>query len=261
MTASDLLTLARGDGSRIVEPRRTIARNEAEWRALWAAHGGPSLPVPHVDFASRMVAAVFAGERPTPGYDVDIVDSRRERTALALVVESGRPAADLIVPQIVTTPFHIVSIPREDGDVIFVDAAGSGTAGRQPARPSVPATARASSTGLDPTIAAALAYLVGPVSGVLILLAERSSRYVRFHAWQSILGLGGLWAIGFACYLLAFLALFVSPSGFKVMLWLAGLTWLVWIGVWIVCLVKAFGGEIWLLPIAGPRADRLAGRQ
>ncbi len=117
----------------------------------------------------------------------------------------------------------------------------------------------ASSTGLAPTTAAALAYLVGPVSGVLILLVERSSRYVRFHAWQSIVGLGGLWAVGFALYVLAFLALFVSPTLFRVMLWLAGFIWVGWVVVWIVCLVKAFSGQVWKLPVAGEHAGRRAG--
>jgi uncharacterized membrane protein len=48
-----------------------------------------------------------------------------------------------------------------------------------------------SSTGLDAHVAATLAYLAGPFSGVLILLAERTNSYVRFHAWQSVIGLGG----------------------------------------------------------------------
>ncbi len=116
-----------------------------------------------------------------------------------------------------------------------------------------------SSTGLDPALAAALAYLAGPLSGALILLAERSSRFVRFHAFQSIIGLGGLWLIGFGLYVLAFLALFVSPAAFRVLLWLAGITWAFWVGVWIVCLVKAFNGEAWEMPVAGPRAARRAG--
>ena len=51
-----------------------------------------------------------------------------------------------------------------------------------------------SSTGLDPAVAAALSYLAGPFSGVLVLLAERTNPFVRFHAWQSIIGLGGLGA-------------------------------------------------------------------
>ena len=35
-----LTTIASGDGSRIVEPRRMIVRDAAEWRALWAVHLG-----------------------------------------------------------------------------------------------------------------------------------------------------------------------------------------------------------------------------
>src|SRR5688572_22101 len=96
----------------------------------------------------------------------------------------------------------------------------------------------ASSTGLEPPFAAALAYLAGPFSGVIILLAERSNRFVRFHAWQSILGLGGLAAIGFALLFLAFAGLFFSPTLFTFFYWLSGLTVLVWLGVWGVCLFK-----------------------
>jgi uncharacterized membrane protein len=261
MTPSGVETVARGEGSRIVEARRMVVRTEAEWRALWAAHGGPTLPAPQVDFATRMVAAVFAGERPTPGYDVEIADIRREGPALALVVESHRPDPGMIAPQIIMTPFHIVSLPRYDGHVIFVEGGAGAAKARRAAPTSVPPEVVTSSTGLEPTIAAALAYLVGPVSGVLILLAERSSRYVRFHAWQSIIGLGGLWAIGFVLYLFAFVALLVSPTAFRVMLWLAGLTWLAWVIVWIVCLVKAFSGEMWKLPIAGSQAEQRAGPQ
>ena len=119
-------------------------------------------------------------------------------------------------------------------------------------------THQPSSTGLEPTTAAALAYVVGPLSGVLMLIVERSSGYVRFHAWQSIIGLGSLWAIGLVLYLLAFLALFVSASGFRVMLWLAGLTWLAWVLLWIFCLVKAATGETWRMPVAGALAGRKA---
>ena len=55
-----------------------------------------------------------------------------------------------------------------------------------------PSGEEVSTTGLDAHIAAALAYLAGPFSGGLVLMAERTSGYVRFHAWQSVLGLGGL---------------------------------------------------------------------
>ena len=42
-----------------------------------------------------------------------------------------------------------------------------------------------SSTGLDPNLAAALAYLLGFLTGILFLVIEKDSKFVRFHALQS----------------------------------------------------------------------------
>jgi uncharacterized membrane protein len=113
-----------------------------------------------------------------------------------------------------------------------------------------------SSTGLEPNIAAALAYLAGPLSGVLLLVVERSSRFVRFHAVQSIVGLGGLWLLAAAFGLLAVLTVFISATGFAALLYAAWITGAAWIVVWIICLVKAFTGQTWKLPIAGRYAER-----
>ena len=118
-----------------------------------------------------------------------------------------------------------------------------------------------SSTGLDAHVAAALAYLAGPFSGALVLLAERTSSYVRFHAWQSVLGLGGLGLLATAIYLLAFLSLFVAATTlFKALLMVSWVLWAVWIVCWAVCLMKAFTRRRWKLPIAGTYAERLAAR-
>lgn len=116
----------------------------------------------------------------------------------------------------------------------------------------------ASSTGLEPQFAAALAYLAGPFSGLILLLAERTNRFVRFHAWQAIIGLGGLGMLAVALLLGAFLGLFLSPSMFTVLYMLAGITAVVWLGVWALCLVKSFGGSALRLPFAGRYAERKA---
>ena len=127
------------------------------------------------------------------------------------------------------------------------------------AGPSLPPGAPGSSTtGLDPALASALAYLAGPLSGVLLLVAERSSTEVRFHAWQSIIALGALWVLGFFLYVLAFTALFVSAAGFRVLLWLAALVWAGWIVLWVICLVKAYQGQRFKRPLAGDLAERKA---
>lgn len=118
----------------------------------------------------------------------------------------------------------------------------------------------ASSTGLEPQFAAALAYLAGPFSGLVILLAERTNRYVRFHAWQAVAGLGALGLLVVVLWLAAFLGLFVSPSLFRTLLALAVITAVLWVVLWAVCLFKAFGGAAWKLPLAGSFAQRRASR-
>jgi uncharacterized membrane protein len=117
-----------------------------------------------------------------------------------------------------------------------------------------------SSTGLDPNLAAALAYLAGPFSGVVILLVERANRYVRFHAWQSILGLGGLGVLSAATLILSFATLLISPFLFTMMYRFSEVVAVVWLVAWIVCLVKAFSGARWEMPIVGRYAGRLAER-
>lgn len=113
-----------------------------------------------------------------------------------------------------------------------------------------------SSTGLDPKFAAALAYLAGPFSGVTILLAERRSVYVRFHAWQAIVGLGGIAFLAIALLLSAFLALFISPTAFTVMYRLAAAVAILWLVAWMVCLYQAFTGKRWEMPLVGKYAAK-----
>jgi uncharacterized membrane protein len=115
-----------------------------------------------------------------------------------------------------------------------------------------------SSTGLDPKTASALAYLAGPFSGVLILWVETAHRGVRFHAWQSIVGLGGLGLAVLACYVAAAAALLVSATLVSVLLIAANVIWAVLIVAWAVCLWKALSGERWKLPLAGRYAERFA---
>ena len=117
-----------------------------------------------------------------------------------------------------------------------------------------------SSTGLDPHVAAALAYLAGPFSGVLVLLAERTSPYVRFHAWQSVLGLGGLGVLVALLLGLAFASVIVSATAFRVLLVTTWVVWVLWLVCWAVCLVKAFTRRRWKLPVAGAYAERLSVR-
>jgi uncharacterized membrane protein len=263
---SGLETIARGNSSRIAQPRRVVARSEDEWRALWSAHAGPEVPAPWVDFATRVVAAVFIGERPTSGYSVAIDRATRDGDALLLEVEVQHPPQGAITAQVITSPFHIAAVPRYDeGPIRFTPSIPSPDS-RAPSPESPVASPERkkhgfspSSTGLTPPVAGALAYLAGPFSGALIVAVERSSRFVKFHAWQALVGLGVLGIAATFFLILAFVMLLMSPAAFWVMLWCAAITAVVWVAAWAVCLVQAYRGRLWKLPLAGPYAERRAG--
>jgi uncharacterized membrane protein len=274
MMPDGITTLAKGESSEILDPARHVIRDAAAWQALWSSHAGPGSQAPPVDFGTEMVVAAFAGERPTPGHGIEIVGARRESASLAVNVSEVQPPRGMIAPQLIVSPFHIVTVPRYEGTVRFTDASGTpfrqpngddDTPRRQPTdevdRLFVRAAADAaapSSTGLEPNFAAALAYLAGPFSGLLILLVERSNAFVRFHAWQAILGLGGLGLLSAGTLVFSFLTLLLSPLAFTVMYRLSEVLAIVWVLAWVICLIKAFGGSRWHMPVAGRYAERLA---
>jgi uncharacterized membrane protein len=125
-----------------------------------------------------------------------------------------------------------------------------------PAPPAVPVNPP-SSTGLSPTTASALAYAAGPVSGAIVLLAESTNPDVRFHAWQSILAIGGLGLLVFLGYVAAVVSLFVSATAVALIVRLSMALWIVLLLVWAFCLWKALAGERVKLPLAGDWAERM----
>jgi uncharacterized membrane protein len=145
--------------------------------------------------------------------------------------------------------------PVEDGGSVHTTPSSRSAPG-----PVADAGATPSSTGLEPNFAAALGYLAGPFSGILILLVERDSGYVRFHAWQAVLGLGGLGLLAAATLVFSFLTLLLSPLAFTVMYRLSEIVAVVWVIAWVWCLIKAFAGRPWKMPVAGRYAERLATR-
>jgi uncharacterized membrane protein len=248
-------TIAQGDGSRIMQARRAVARDDREWQTLWAAHAGPESDPPRVDFDTRMVVAVFAGQRPA-AWHVEIVSSRADAdAALAILIDERRGSPGAAGAPLSSSPYHIASLPRHTGSVHFAAAPRAVAAGRGTPRGR---DGDPSSTGLEPTTAGALAYLAGPLSGSLMLAVEQTSRFVRFHAWQALLGLGVLGFVAVVCLGLAFLLLLLSPTAFWTMLWVAAALGVTWVALWAFCVLQAYRGVRWKMPLAGGFAERRA---
>ncbi len=129
---------------------------------------------------------------------------------------------------------------------------------------------------LEAHVAAGLSYLT-PVAGLIFFLMEKTNRFVRFHAMQSIiLGVGYIvWIIvfGFVLPIVLGTAGGVADSatgntgafGLGSSLLSCGLVCLSWVGglaffgFWIWGIVSAFTGKYTKLPIIGGFAEKLAG--
>ncbi len=109
--------------------------------------------------------------------------------------------------------------------------------------------ADASSTGLDRNVGGLLSYVCGPISGIIFLIIEKKSAFVRFHAMQSTVTFAGLFVIGLITNVLPVLGVLIS-------LLLAPVTLI----LWIILMYKAFQGERFKLPLVGDWAEQLLSR-
>jgi uncharacterized membrane protein len=91
-----------------------------------------------------------------------------------------------------------------------------------------------------------------PAVALLFLPQFRGSRFVRFHAWQSIF----LWGAFFLAALIGIL--FSNIAAAVALLLLAILGSLAMFFLWIVLSLKAWQGERFELPLFGLLAERLS---
>lgn len=95
---------------------------------------------------------------------------------------------------------------------------------------------------LEPRLAAVLCYMLGIVTGIILLRVERKDRFVRFHALQSI-----------AFTSLAVVALLLlSMSGMGAIVWAIAVgAW----AVWVILMLRAARGDFFQLPFIGRWAE------
>jgi hypothetical protein len=114
-------TVARGHHSGLEDSREAVVRTESEWKALWKEHAAEQ-SAPAVDFAKSIVAGVFLGSRSTGGYAVEIIAVERQGADAIVRYRETKPDPNMIVTQVLTSPFHIVSFEKATGEVTFQKA-------------------------------------------------------------------------------------------------------------------------------------------
>lgn len=121
-----------------------------------------------------------------------------------------------------------------------------------------------SSTGLSVNAAGLLCYVAGWVTGIVFVVLEKKSTFVKFHAWQSIMVFGVLTvahlilstilgAIAAATFPFSVgLAIFANVMG-----WLIGVAMFI---LWIILIIQAGTGKMWKVPGAGDWAEKQASK-
>ena len=114
-----MTTIARGGVSSVMEPREAVVRTAAEWTSLWRDHAGAEAEPPEVDFGKQMVIGVFLGSRNTGGYAVEITAVEQQGDAIVVRYTETKPGPGMLLAQVITSPFHLVSVPQVSGTVTF----------------------------------------------------------------------------------------------------------------------------------------------
>ena len=102
-----------------------------------------------------------------------------------------------------------------------------------------------SSTGLSANVAGLLCYVAGWITGIIFIVLEKKSIFVKFHAWQSIMTFG------------------VLTVAYLIFSWIPFIGWIlsILIGIlmfvlWIILIIQAGTGKMWKVPWAGDWAEK-----
>lgn len=106
-----------------------------------------------------------------------------------------------------------------------------------------------SSTGLDPKVAGLLCYLGVFVTGIIFLVLEKQSRFVKFHAMQSIVVFAGLFVLNIVLSMIPFIGILfgflLTPISFI---------------LWIALMLLALQGRYFKVPFIGDWIEQQANK-
>ena len=106
-----------------------------------------------------------------------------------------------------------------------------------------------SSTGLSANVAGLLCYVLTWVTGIIFVVLEKKSTFVKFHAWQSIMTFGVLTVAELILAWIPFVGWILSI--------LIGILMFV---LWIILMIQAETGKMWKVPLAGDWAEKQANK-
>src|SRR4030042_6593238 len=118
-----------------------------------------------------------------------------------------------------------------------------------------------SSTGMSANVAGLLCYVAGWITGIVFVVLEKKSTFVKFHAWQSIMTFGALTVIQIILSILGAIAVATLSFGLWQFAHVLGIiVWVITVALWIVLMLLAYQGKMWKVPGAGNWAEQQANK-
>jgi uncharacterized membrane protein len=122
-----------------------------------------------------------------------------------------------------------------------------------------------SSTGMSANTAGLLCYVAGWITGIIFAVWEKKSKFVKFHAWQSIITFGVLFVVWL---ILSRMLIDIGWGNLLYPNWGlihagAVLGWIIGLGMlalWIILMLQAYQGKMWKVPLAGNWAEKQANK-
>lgn len=111
-------------------------------------------------------------------------------------------------------------------------------------------------SGLDDNVAGALCYLFGLITGIIFLVIEKENRFVRYHAWQSIIVSGIVIILSILVSIIDTILVFIPIIGWIIGGLLFAALGLGAFALWVYLLYQAYQGKMVKIPFAGDFAEK-----
>ena len=119
-------TIMQGSQAERRQAGEEVVRSQTEYERVWRqtqsgrsdepdVEGGAT----EVDFDNEIVVALFMGQQSTGGYAIEVDEIRVDERTATVYYRERRPGPGDIVTQALTSPYHLVRLPRLSQDVSF----------------------------------------------------------------------------------------------------------------------------------------------
>jgi len=126
MTQYKITTIKKGAlygaGQEQIPAQNVVITTEEAWKDLLDKINTTNTvisPETTIDFTTQTVLASFMPIKKSGGYSVEITDIETQKDSLVIQTKTTSPATNSMVTQVITQPYHIVTMPISEKPITF----------------------------------------------------------------------------------------------------------------------------------------------